>query len=46
MTPLSDIDMVDCFFRTDLRIFELYDREKSSKTKPIMDVFCHGFASN
>ena len=33
-TPLGDIDTVDSFFRTDIRIFELYDREISSKTKP------------
>ena len=24
-TPLGDIDTVDSFFRTDIRIFELYD---------------------
>ena len=34
VTPLGGIDTVDSFFRTDLRIFELYDREISSKTKP------------
>ena len=33
-TPLGDIDTVDSFFRTDLRIFELYDQEISSATKP------------
>ena len=36
VTPLGDIDTIDWFFRTDLRIFELYDREKCSKTKPRM----------
>ena len=33
-TPLGDIDMVDSFFRTDIQIFKLYDREISNKTKP------------
>ena len=41
-TPLGDIDTVDSFFRTDIRIFKLYDREISSKTKPrtFLPCFC------
>ena len=43
--PLGDTDTVDLFFRTDIQMFKLYDREISSKTKPrtFLSCFCLKF---